>query len=118
MLDRIEWVRQSCRLLASIAAEYETTRPFAGLTIGTGIHLEPKTVALILTLQAGGARMVSTGNLNTTQQSAIDYLCERGVDVVGRPTADRAEHMEHLAEVMAETPDLSSTMAAICSTCS
>ena len=32
-----------------------------GLRIGTGIHLEPKTVALLLTLARGGAEVVSTG---------------------------------------------------------
>ncbi|HEX6868823.1 MAG TPA: hypothetical protein VF119_08445 [Candidatus Limnocylindrales bacterium] len=44
MTSRIEWVRQSCRMLDGIAAEFERSQPFAGLTIGTGIHLEPKTV--------------------------------------------------------------------------
>jgi adenosylhomocysteinase len=43
--DRIEWVRDSCRLLGAITTEFGQTRPFDGLTIGTGIHLEPKTVA-------------------------------------------------------------------------
>ena len=64
---RIEWVRDSCRLLGAIATEFGRTRPFDGLTIGTGIHLEPKTVALLLTLTAGGATVVSTGNLSSTQ---------------------------------------------------
>ncbi len=45
---RIEWVREHCRLLRAISAEFRQTRPFDGLTIGTGIHLEPKTVALQL----------------------------------------------------------------------
>ena len=30
-------------------AEFSRTRPFQGLTIGTGIHLEAKTVVLLLT---------------------------------------------------------------------
>ena len=51
--SRIEWVRSGCRLLGSIAAEFARTRPFDGLTIGTGIHLEPKTVALLLTAGRG-----------------------------------------------------------------
>jgi hypothetical protein len=42
---RIDWVREHCRLLRTIAAEFARTRPFAGLTIGTGIHLEAKTAA-------------------------------------------------------------------------
>jgi adenosylhomocysteinase len=105
-MDRIEWVRERCRLLAAIGEEYERTRPFEGLTVGTGIHVEPKTVALILTLQRGGADVVATGNLNTTQQEACDYLAARGVRVVGGPTSDPAEHDAYLWEVVRAQPDL------------
>ncbi len=52
---RIDWVREHCQLLRAISAEFGKTRPFGGLTIGTGIHLEAKTVALLLTLRDGGA---------------------------------------------------------------
>ena len=104
MTSRIEWVRQSCGLLNEISAEFERTQPFAGLTIGTGIHLEPKTVALLLTLKAGGATVVSTGNLNSTQPSAVDYLRDHGVTVFGGPTRDPVERAGHLAEVLAAEP--------------
>jgi adenosylhomocysteinase len=104
--DRIEWVIERCRLLQAIGAEYDETKPFAGLAIGTGIHLEPKTVALLLTLQRGGAELVSTGNLNTTQQEACDYLAARGVRIVGGPTSDPTEHDAHLWEVVRSHPDL------------
>ncbi|HEY0484742.1 MAG TPA: adenosylhomocysteinase [Mycobacteriales bacterium] len=106
MTSRIEWVGRSCRLLRSIAVEFTETRPFEGLTIGTGIHLEPKTVALLLTLRAGGARVVSTGNLNSTQPEAIEYLQARGVEVIGKPTTDEREHDGYLREVLAVRPDL------------
>jgi adenosylhomocysteinase len=105
-MERIDWVIARCRLLASIGEEIEATTPFAGLTIGTGIHLEPKTVALLLTLQRGGAELVSTGNLNTTQQEAVDYLSARGVRVVGGPTSDPAEHDRYLWEVVRAKPQL------------
>src|SRR3954452_7122044 len=98
-MERIEWVLANCRLLAQIGEEFERTRPFAGLRIGTGIHLEPKTVALLLTLARGGADVVSTGNLNTTQQEAVDYLNAHGVRAVGGPTSDPVEHDRHLWEV-------------------
>src|SRR3954463_8154840 len=104
--DRIEWVIERCRLLQAIGADYDGSKPFAGLTIGTGIHVEPKTVALLLTLQCGGAELVSTGNLNTTQQEACDYLAARGVQVVGGPTSDPAEHDRSLWEVVRSGPDL------------
>lgn len=105
-MSRIEWVMQRTRLLRAIGDEFERTQPFAGLTIGTGIHLEPKTVSLILTLQRGGAELVSTGNLNTTQQEACDYLAARSVRIVGGPTSDPAEHDTFLWEVVGSRPDL------------
>src|ERR1700680_630997 len=95
----IEWVIGSCRLLAEIGEEFERERPFEGLTIGTGIHVEPKTVAPLLTVARGGAEVVSTGNLNTTQQEAVDYLNAHGVRAIGGPTSDPAEHDRYLREV-------------------
>jgi adenosylhomocysteinase len=103
---RIEWVRGGCRLLGSIAAEFTRTRPFDGLTIGTGIHLEPKTVALLLTLAQGGARVVSTGNLSSTQADAVGYLRAHGVEVIGSATTDEAVHRGHLRRVIATRPQL------------
>jgi adenosylhomocysteinase len=103
---RIEWVRDSCRLLGAIATEFGRTRPFDGLTIGTGIHLEPKTVALLLTLAAGGATVVSTGNLSSTQPGAVAYLRAHGVEVIGERTTDPAEHDRYLRQVLARQPDL------------
>src|SRR3989441_2866030 len=106
MTSRIEWVRANCRLLLGIAEEFAATRPFANLTIGTGIHLEPKTVALLLALKAGGARVVSTGNLNSTQPDAVVYLRGNGVDVIGDRTTDEREHDRYLSDVLAVEPHL------------
>jgi adenosylhomocysteinase len=106
MRSRIEWVRSNCRLLQAIATDFAATQPFSGLTIGTGIHLEPKTVALILTLKAGGAQVVSTGNLNTTQPEAVEYLRANGVDVIGDRTTDERERDRHLGQVLGSQPHL------------
>ena len=64
---RIDWVSRGSFLLRAIEAEFRRQKPFDGLTIATAIHLEPKTASLLMTLQAGGARIVATGNLNSTQ---------------------------------------------------
>src|SRR2546422_5800727 len=106
MTSRIDWVRGNCRLLLGIAAEFAATRPFAELAHGTGIHVEPKTVALLLTLRAGGARVVSTGNLNSTQPDAVAYLRGNGVDVIGDRTTDEREHDRYLSDVLAAEPHL------------
>src|SRR5580658_8468724 len=103
---RIDWVAEHCQLLRSISAEFKDTLPFRGLTIGTGIHLEARTVALLLTLRDGGARLVSTGNLNTTQPEAVAVLRAEGVTVIGEPTKDKEQHGCYLDEVLAAQPDL------------
>ena len=105
-LSRIDWVARSCRLLAATAAEFRNTKPFAGLTIGTGIHLEPKTVALLMTLRAGGADLVCTGNLNSTQPETVDYLRAQGIKVFATQTRDAEEHGASLDAILAEKPDL------------
>ncbi len=101
---RIEWVREHCQLLRTISAEFRRTLPFGGLTIGTGIHLEAKTVALLLTLRDGGATLVSTGNLNTTQPAAVETLRAEGITVIGGPTKDSEVHASYLGEVLAAEP--------------
>jgi len=106
MRSRVGWVVESCRLLAGIGKEFDSSQPFAGTRIGTGIHLEPKTVALLLTLRRGGAEVLSTGNLGSTQVEAVDYLRANGVEVVGGPTTDAEEHDGYLREVLASEPDL------------
>lgn len=103
---RIEWISNGCRLLQATAAEFRETRPFDRLTIGTGIHLEPKTVALLMTLRAGGARLVCTGNLNSTQPSTVDFLRSEGMTVFATQTTDPVAHHQSLEAVVAEKPDL------------
>ncbi|KRB49840.1 adenosylhomocysteinase [Rhizobium sp. Root708] len=103
---RIDWIGGSCRLLNTTATEFRETQPFKGLAIGTGIHLEPKTVALLMTLKAGGARLVCTGNLNSTQPATVDFLRAEGFTVFATQTTDAEAHHQSLEAVIAEKPDL------------
>ena len=61
---RIDWVESHARVLRGIRSELSESRPFAGLTIGMCLHVEPKTGVLVRTLQAGGARVIITGRPN------------------------------------------------------
>ena len=104
--SRIDWVAAGCRLLAATAEEFRRTQPFAGLAIGTAIHLEPKTAALLMTLKAGGARLIATGNLNSTQPETVAWLGRQGIAVVGEQTTDASAHDRFLDAILAEQPDL------------
>lgn len=105
-LTRIEWVASGCSLLQSIAKEFSQSRPFDGLTIATGIHLEPKTVVLLMTLKAGGAQIIATGNLNSTQPETVSYLSEKGIEVIGDQTTNHGQHEAFHDVLIARKPDL------------
>lgn len=105
-LSRIEWVADSCRLLNAIAEEFSRTKPFQGLTIGTAIHLEPKTVALLMTLRKGGANLVATGNLNSTQPATVEYLKRHGIAVIGEQSTDARVHRGFIDTLLDRQPDL------------
>jgi adenosylhomocysteinase len=105
-MSRLEWVAENMRLLRAIAAEFERTRPFEGLVIGTGIHLEPKTAALLLALRAGGAEVIATGNLNSTQPETVAYLERSGIRVIATPTQDAGTHAAELRAILDAEPHL------------
>lgn len=105
-MPTMDWTRASCRLLAATAAEFARTRPFAGLSIGTAIHLEPKTATLLLTLVSGGAQVVATGNLNTTRPDTVAALRAGGVTVVGDGATSPQEQASAVRTVLRTRPDL------------
>ncbi len=104
--SRIDWVGNNCRLLKKTAEEFKKTLPFKGLSIGTTIHLEPKTAELLLTLQSGGAKVISTGNLNSTQLTTVEYLRSRGIEVLAEQTKDPKRHAVFLDEIFNRQPDI------------
>ena len=101
---RLHWVDENCRS-QEIRTEIADTRPFESITIGTGIHLEPKTAALLPTLKAV-VLGVATGNLSSTQPATIDYLRGHGIDVHAEATQDSDIHAQSLQKILAEKPDL------------
>lgn len=105
-LTRLDWVIRNTRLLDAIGAEFDQTKPFAGMTIATAIHLEPKTASLLLTLRRGGATVIATGNLNSTQSETTDFLQQNGVAIVGHQTQDAEVHRGFIRELIGERPDL------------
>ena len=79
---KIDWVERNMPLLRSYKAEFEETKPFAGLKIALSVHLEAKTAYLCKTLAAGGAEMYVTGsNPLSTQDDVAAALVHDGLNV-------------------------------------
>jgi adenosylhomocysteinase len=72
---KIEWAAQYMPVLAAIKKQFETEKPFAGLTIGMALHVEAKTANLVSALAAGGAEVHITGcNPLSTQDDVAEAL--------------------------------------------
>ncbi|HEX3272930.1 MAG TPA: adenosylhomocysteinase, partial [Ktedonobacterales bacterium] len=95
---KIWWAERHMRLLKRLREEFERTQPFAGMTIGMCIHVEPKTAVLCNVLRAGGAKLVITGSPGTTKDDVAAALRSIGVTVLGRESESSAEHLENIRE--------------------
>ena len=91
---KIRWARLHQRLLQRLQAQFRETQPFAGLTIGMCLHVEPKTAVLCLVLQAGGANVVITGSPGTTKDDVVAALRQEGIIVYGQQHDDMAAHQD------------------------
>ncbi|RAP49401.1 MAG: adenosylhomocysteinase [Methanosphaera sp. SHI613] len=104
---KIKWVQRHMPVLESIKKEFEETKPFEGITIGSCLHLEPKTINLGLTLQAGGAEVVMTGcNPLSTQDDATAAGAKMGLNMYGWTGQTTEEYYEHLNKVLDYEPDI------------
>jgi len=103
---RVEWIRSRMSLLARVRQDFETTKPFHGLTIGVSLHLEPKTVVLLETLQAGGAKVVGTGNYGSTQDDMVAVLMYQGMLIFGTRGDTLKQHQGNVAQVIEHGPDI------------
>ena len=99
-IRKIEWVQRHMPVLEHIKKEYEETQPFKGITIGSCLHLEPKTINLGLTLQAGGAEVAMTG---CNPLSTHDDL---GLNIYGWRDQDDEEYYQTINMVLDHKPDV------------
>ena len=104
---KIEWVQKHMPVLESIKREYEETQPFKGITIGSCLHLEPKTINLGLTLMAGGAEVAMTGcNPLSTHDDAVAGAADLGLNVYGWREQDDEEYYQTINMVLDHKPDI------------
>ena len=104
---KIEWVQKHMPVLETIKEEYLETQPFKGITIGSCLHLEPKTINLGLTLMAGGAEVAMTGcNPLSTHDDAVAGAADLGLNVYGWREQDDEEYYQTINVVLDHKPDI------------
>lgn len=106
-IRKIGWVQRHMPVLEHIKKEYEETQPFKGITIGSCLHLEPKTINLGLTLQAGGAEVAMTGcNPLSTHDDAVAGAADLGLNIYGWRDQDDEEYYQTINMVLDHKPDV------------
>ena len=104
---KIEWVQKHMPVLEQIKKDYIETQPFKGITIGSCLHLEPKTINLGLTLMAGGAEVAMTGcNPLSTHDDAVAGAADLGLNVYGWREQDDEEYYQTINMVLDHKPDI------------
>jgi len=104
--SRVNWIRSRMQLLRNIQEVFEREKPFKNKTIGVSLHLEPKTAVLLETLKIGGAKIVGTGNLGSTQDDIVEVLKSWGMTIYGERSTDKEEHLRNVAKIVSAKPDL------------
>jgi adenosylhomocysteinase len=105
--QKVGWVRSHMPVLAQVRARFEKERPFEGLTISAVLHVESKTAALALTLQAGGARVyLAAGNPLSTDDDAVAALRAAGITTHARKGESVEEYNEGIRAMLAADPDV------------
>lgn len=104
--SRVNWIRSRMQLLRNVQEVFEREKPFKNKTIGVSLHLEPKTAVLLETLKIGGAKIVGTGNLGSTQDDIVEVLKSWGMTIYGERSTDKEEHLRNVAKTVSAKPDL------------
>ena len=104
---KIKWVQKHMPVLEHIKKVFEEEKPFEGITIGSCLHLEPKTINLGLTLQAGGAEVAMTGcNPLSTHDDAVAGGVEMGLNIYGWREQTDEEYYQTIDMVLDHKPDI------------
>ena len=106
-IRKIKWVQKHMPVLEHIKKQFEEEKPFEGITIGSCLHLEPKTVNLGLTLLAGGAEVAMTGcNPLSTHDDAAAGAAALGLHIYGWREQTDEEYYEAIDNVLSHKPDV------------
>jgi adenosylhomocysteinase len=103
--QKVGWARTHMPVLEGIRARFERERPFEGLVLSAVLHVEAKTAALALALQAGGAEVhLAAGNPLSTDDDAVAALRDGGVHTLARKGESPEEYREAVRAMLDADP--------------
>jgi adenosylhomocysteinase len=104
---KVDWARAHMPVLEGVRRRFESERPFQGLTISAVLHVEAKTAALALALQAGGADVrLAAGNPLSTEDDAVAALREAKVETYAEKGESLAAYRQGIQAMADADPDV------------
>ncbi|MEK7611191.1 MAG: adenosylhomocysteinase [Patescibacteria group bacterium] len=105
---RIEWAGREMPVLKLIGERFKKTRPLKRLVIGACLHVTAETANLMLTLQAGGAKLFlcASNPLSTQDDVAASLVKDFNIPVFAIKGEDTKTYYRHLSAVLDQKPNL------------
>ena len=104
--QKIDWVRRSMPVLASIEARLTTSGVVKGKRIGISLALEPKTANLVLAMRNAGAQVSVWAPANCVQTDVVHALLAEGIKVFADPDASEDEDINAARAYLATAPQI------------
>ncbi len=105
--NRLDWAYEHMDVMQKIRERFLKEKPFDGLKIGMALHVEAKTGILALVLRDGGARVrLASCNPLSTDDSVVEALKLRDLEVFAKKGESREEYYENLHNVLEMEPDI------------
>lgn len=105
---KIEWAYQQMPVLRSLRERFAKEKPLKGLTIGACLHITSETANLLITLQAGGAKVFACASnpLSTQDSVAASLVKDYNIPTFAKKGEDSKTYYEHLNAVLDTHPDM------------
>src|SRR3989344_6192033 len=99
---KIEWAGRQMPVLRSIKDRFAKEKTLKGLTIGACLHITSETANLLITLKAGGAKVVASASnpLSTQDNVAASLVRDYKIPTYAIKGEDSKTYYSHLNNVL------------------
>lgn len=105
---KIEWAGQQMQVLKTIQDRFKKEKPLTGLTIAACLHITSETANLLITLKAGGAKVIACASnpLSTQDSVAASLVKDYGIPVFAIKGEDSKTYYSHLNAALDMHPQI------------
>ncbi|MEK7572192.1 MAG: adenosylhomocysteinase [Patescibacteria group bacterium] len=105
---KIEWAGKQMQVLATIRERFSKEKPFKGITIAACLHVTSETANLLITLKAGGAKVVANASnpLSTQDSVAASLVKDYEIPTYAIKGEDNKTYFKHLNTVLDYKPQI------------